>query len=141
VEDYKEISHSAGGIVVNKNRICLVREKEFEEERWFLPKGKIEKGEDSLSTAKREVWEETGLKELEIIKKLGIVKRPNIIIPEQLKIIDIFLFKTIQEQLESKEEDKEPRWFDINEAVNKLYTKEEREFVKEHEEEIGEVMK
>jgi len=34
---------------------------------WDLPKGHVEKGEKELETAKREVFEETGLNDLEII--------------------------------------------------------------------------
>ena len=35
---------------------------------WFFPKGKIEKDESKMQCAKREILEETGLKNLEIAK-------------------------------------------------------------------------
>ena len=36
---------------------------------WDFPKGAIEPGETELDTVKREVWEETGIREIEIIPR------------------------------------------------------------------------
>ncbi len=41
---------------------------------WDLPKGKIEEGETKKEAAIREVIEETGLKEVEIVEKLAVTK-------------------------------------------------------------------
>ena len=41
---------------------------------WEFPKGGIEKGEDEREALLREVKEETGLKNLKIVKKLNIIK-------------------------------------------------------------------
>lgn len=62
---YKQIE-AAGGIVRNqKDEILFI----FRLGKWDLPKGKIEKGESIREAALREIEEETGLKELEIISK------------------------------------------------------------------------
>lgn len=54
---YKYIE-AAGGVVLNtSNQILLIKRLGF----WDLPKGKIEKGEQSLSAAVREVEEECGI--------------------------------------------------------------------------------
>ncbi len=53
----KEIS--AGGVVVYRNRILLLRR--FNND-WVLPKGRKERGEELVDTALREVLEETGVK-------------------------------------------------------------------------------
>lgn len=55
---------AAGGLVFNDNREILFI---YRNKRWDLPKGKIEKGESMEEAAIREVMEETGVKDLEII--------------------------------------------------------------------------
>jgi 8-oxo-dGTP pyrophosphatase MutT (NUDIX family) len=53
-----KIIEAAGGVVFNeKNEILVIFRRDF----WDLPKGKIEKGENSEQAAIREVQEETGL--------------------------------------------------------------------------------
>ena len=93
----------------------------------------------SIETAKREIWEESGLNEIKLIKKLGVVKRPNSVIPDELKIIDLFLFTTSQEKLNSQEEHSEAKWFDMDEVIINLQTKEEKEFFERNREQIIEV--
>ena len=56
---------AAGGIVINdKNEILFI----FRNDKWDLPKGKAEKNENITQTAIREVKEETGIKDLIIVK-------------------------------------------------------------------------
>lgn len=50
---------SAGGVVVFKNTILLLRKFNGD---WVLPKGRTEKNEDIRETALREVYEESGVK-------------------------------------------------------------------------------
>ena len=58
---------AAGGIVINdKNEILFI----FRNQKWDLPKGKAEKNENITQTAMREVREETGIKDLIIVKPL-----------------------------------------------------------------------
>ncbi len=61
----KKLYHvfAAGGIVENENKELLFM---FRNGYWDLPKGHWELGESFPLTAKREVAEETGIKELEI---------------------------------------------------------------------------
>lgn len=55
------IIQAAGGLVKNeKGEILMI----FRRGKWDLPKGKLEKGEDLETCAKREVEEETGLKKV-----------------------------------------------------------------------------
>jgi len=58
---------AAGGIVINQNSEHLLI-KRFG--IWDLPKGKVETGETVKDAAVREVCEETGLKNVEIINQL-----------------------------------------------------------------------
>ncbi len=63
---------SSGGIVVKKERggmrILLIKDPY---DKWTWPKGKIDKGETLLETAMREIREEVGLKEIEVLSKIG----------------------------------------------------------------------
>ena len=58
---------AAGGKVINKKSEILFI---YRNKKWDLPKGKAEKNENIAQTAIREVEEETGIKNLSIIKPL-----------------------------------------------------------------------
>ena len=69
-------TQSAGGIVINPyGQILVVNQKS---NSWSLPKGHIDPGEDSLAAAKREIYEESGLKDLVLIHELGSYQRYRI---------------------------------------------------------------
>ena len=55
-----------GGIIIENNKVLLVYEKN--RNFWGFPKGHMEKGENEIETALREVKEEVGL-DVEIIDK------------------------------------------------------------------------
>jgi 8-oxo-dGTP pyrophosphatase MutT (NUDIX family) len=59
---------AAGGLVYNDNKEILLI---YRKNKWDLPKGKIEVHEPTNECAIREVQEETGIKELQIIEKLA----------------------------------------------------------------------
>ena len=59
---------AAGGIVQNEKKELLFI---FRLDKWDLPKGKMEKGEDAETCAVREVEEETGVTKLKLKKKAG----------------------------------------------------------------------
>jgi len=60
---------AGGGLVKNENGEILMM---FRRGKWDLPKGKLDEGETIKECAKREVEEETGLKNLEIIKPIAV---------------------------------------------------------------------
>ena len=61
------IIKAAGGVVYNdKNQLLMI----FRNERWDLPKGKLEVNENIKECAIREVEEECGVNNLEIISEL-----------------------------------------------------------------------
>lgn len=61
------VIEAAGGIVQHTDkRFLMIKRFGF----WDFPKGKIEKGEKKEQAALREVWEETGVKELRIFHDL-----------------------------------------------------------------------
>ena len=60
-----KVDFAAGGIVLDNNKILLVKNKKSEyvdnpKSFWGFPKGHMEDGETPKDTAKREVMEETG---------------------------------------------------------------------------------
>lgn len=67
VKEKIPVKKAGGGLVYNKKGEVLFI---FRNGKWDLPKGGIEKGEDIKQTALREVEEETGIKNLAIVKKL-----------------------------------------------------------------------
>ena len=64
---------TAGGIVFRRDKnngveILLIQDAK---DRWTIPKGHIEEGETAQQTAKREIGEEAGLKEVDVLGWLG----------------------------------------------------------------------
>jgi 8-oxo-dGTP pyrophosphatase MutT (NUDIX family) len=64
-----QVMTAAGGMVVNEQEQYLFIHRRG---HWDLPKGKLDEGETIEECALREIREETGLQELEIIKSLLI---------------------------------------------------------------------
>jgi ADP-ribose pyrophosphatase YjhB (NUDIX family) len=67
---------TSGGIVFRRNQktkeleILLIQDAK---NRWTIPKGHVEPGEESGATAEREIREETGLQDMEVLSWLGKV--------------------------------------------------------------------
>ncbi len=58
---------SAGAVLFYMNKTIEYLLLHYEAGHWDFPKGAIEAGESEVDTVKREVWEETGIKDIEII--------------------------------------------------------------------------
>lgn len=116
---------SAGGVVVHFSKeevmICLIRRDRYGSPVWCLPKGHIERDEDAVVAALREVYEETGLR-CEIIQKLNTIRY-------QFKVsgragycdksVTFFLMRAQNTELAPKDltEVVEARWMDFTEAL------------------------
>jgi len=87
-----KIERAAGGLIKNDKGDNLFI---FRLNRWDLPKGKIEKGESKKEAAIREVMEECGLRDVNILKKIQktyhIFKRNE---QDTLKITQWYLMET-----------------------------------------------
>lgn len=130
-----KVSESAGGVVLNKKGEVLVVNQQGNS--WSLPKGGIEKGEAVLEAAKREIYEESGIKKLEYIKELGVYQRhpmakdPKKEIKTKIKKIHIFLFKTRQEKLDPKDpHNPEAKWMAKENVADLLTHHKDKEFFK-----------
>ncbi|KAA3623119.1 MAG: NUDIX hydrolase [Bacteroidetes bacterium] len=122
INDFKghyKIIEAAGGLVQNQEgKLLLI----FRRGTWDLPKGKIDKGEDPPTAAIREVQEETGISNVEIIKPAGETwhtyrtKKGKRI----LKKTYWFLMKTSDKSLvpQTEEDIEEAVWLGVQDFLN-----------------------
>ena len=135
MEQRAKYTHSAGGVVVNKltGDVLVVAQPN---KVWSLPKGHIDKGEDPLVAAKREIFEESGVIDVSLISELGKYKRFKIgkfVKDDESEIKDIrmYLFTTDQEHLEPKDPmHEEARWVSRFEVANLLTHEKDQDFFK-----------
>lgn len=131
------LHQSAGGIVVGPDgKVVIVNQNG---DSWSLPKGHIEQGETEEEAARREIYEETGLNEFEIIKKLGSYERPTIgkggigEDKEHIKRITLFLCRTNQTELNPIDPDNpEAAWLLPEEVVAKLHHQKDKEMYRKY---------
>ena len=60
------------GIIVlnNQNKIFVGKRKDNPGNKWQMPQGGVDEGEDFITAMKRELFEETSIKNIKIIKKV-----------------------------------------------------------------------
>ena len=125
----------AGGVVLNKNKDILIVNQRGNS--WSLPKGHVESGETLLETAKREIYEESGIKNLIYISKLGNYSRYRIGLDlndcqSELKDIHIFLFETDEMNLNPVDEhNPEAKWVLPENVSGFLTHKKDKSFFEE----------
>ena len=136
-----KITESAGGLVMNlKGQVLVVNQNG---NSWSLPKGHLEAGETELQAAIREIQEETGLKSLQFIRKLGSYERHRISLkgdddPEQLKRITFFFFRTKQSRLHPTDpQNPQALWVDKNRVAGLLTHPKDKEFYRSALKEIA----
>ena len=123
---------SAGGVVLNKKKQVLVVNQKGTS--WSLPKGHIENEESPVEAAKREIYEESGINRLKLIKELGKYQRYKISLDgrddkSKMKTIFMFLFSTDQEVLKPQDpENPDAKWVNKNRVAELLTHKKDREF-------------
>jgi len=61
------------GIIIlnNKNHVFVGKRKDNPGDKWQMPQGGVEEGEDFLVAMKRELYEETSIKKIKIIKEIS----------------------------------------------------------------------
>ena len=60
------------GIVIlnNENKVFVAKRKDNPIDKWQMPQGGVDQNEDFLKAMRRELFEETGIKNIKIIKKI-----------------------------------------------------------------------
>lgn len=118
----------AGGVIINqKKEVLLVYNHETDS--WSYPKGHVKEGEDFLSTAKREIKEETNITELDLVCKLPVYERPTRQKKDTIKVMRMFLFKTKEEGTKSNTNDiADIKWIPIDEVTGYFSYREEVDF-------------
>ncbi len=61
------------GVIVlnNENKVFVGKRKDNPVDRWQMPQGGVDIGESYLSAMKRELYEETSIKNIEILKEIN----------------------------------------------------------------------
>lgn len=116
---------TAGGVVFRRDskgniQFLLIQDAK---NRWTIPKGHIEEGEESKQTAEREIREETGLQEMQILGWLGKINfRYRRIQSLVLMTTEIFLVKAKGDTDKLKPEDwmNDCKWLDSKDALEKI---------------------
>ena len=59
------------GIIIlnNKNQVFVGKRKDNPEDKWQMPQGGVEEAEDFITAMKRELYEETNIRNIKIIKR------------------------------------------------------------------------
>ena len=118
-------TRSAGGIVINKKfgKVVMVSQRG---NSWSLPKGHLEGNESDMEAAVREIQEETGLKNISFVERLGEYTRYKIgkdgrDDKSERKTLVFFLFETEELHL-CPEDEKNPvaSWMYPKDVPNKL---------------------
>ena len=118
---------TAGGVIVNaRGEVALVKNGPT---FWGFPKGHMDLGEDALSSAVREVHEETGLHEVALVKDLGSYERMGGLQMKEAKQIHMYLFSTKEETLAPIDpSNPEARWVKVDDVAQTLSNEIDREF-------------
>jgi ADP-ribose pyrophosphatase YjhB (NUDIX family) len=117
---------TSGGIVFRRNHesgkteILLIQDAK---NRWTIPKGHVEEGEDAKQTAEREIREETGLQEMKVYSWLGKVnfryRRTHTLV---LMTMHIYLVEGLgdTETLHGEDWLTDIKWLPSHDAVDKI---------------------
>ncbi len=127
-----KVTQSAGGVVLNPRGQVLVVNQNGNS--WSLPKGHLDPDEGALAAAKREIHEESGVRELVYLGDLGTYERYKIGRDatedrSERKTITLFLFRTSQTALKPLDkENPEARWVDKEKVAGLLTHAQDKEF-------------
>ncbi len=116
---------TAGGIVFRRNaqgevEFLLIQDHK---DRWTIPKGHIEEGETAQQAAKREIGEEAGLKDTEMLGWLGKIhfryRRIDklVLISQQVYLMRV---KTDGEEIQKEEWMNGIKWFSFYDAIDAI---------------------
>lgn len=114
---------TSGGIVFRRTKkgdieILLIQDSK---DRWTIPKGHIEEGETAQQTARREIGEEAGLHDVDMLGWLGKIhfryRRVDklVLITQQVYLMRV---RTSGEEIQKEDWMNGIKWFPFNEALD-----------------------
>jgi len=123
---------SAGAIVFIKEKEPIYLLLQYEAKHWDFPKGNIEEGETDIETVKREIEEETGITDIEIVKDFKEKIQYYFKFKGELinKIVVFYLAKTKTKEVKLSFEHIGSIWLTYKEAMEKLTFKNAKEILK-----------
>lgn len=112
--------HSAGAVVYREeNEDFKFLILKYKLRHWDFPKGNVEKEESEIETVKREIAEETGIEQIEIIdgfkEEIGYYYRSKGSLI--YKTVNYYLAKTDQKDIRLSYEHEDYAWVTIDEAL------------------------
>lgn len=116
---------TSGGIIFRHDKksdveILLIQDGK---DRWTIPKGHIEEGETAQQAAQREIFEEAGLSDVEVLGWLGKIHfRYRRIDKLVLMTTQIYLVRASSNTDEIKKEEwmNDIKWFQFNDALEAI---------------------
>ena len=117
------MEHSCGFVLfrqVGKNRYYLLMH--YKAGHWDFPKGHVEEGETQVQTARRELEEETGIRDVQIIPGFKFeysyeFGKPN---SKKSKMVTFMIAKTAQTRTKLSHEHVGARWVPYKRAIRML---------------------
>ena len=114
---------TAGGIIFRRNEkgdveILLIQDHK---DRWTIPKGHIEEGETAQEAARREIGEEAGLHDIDMLGWLGKIHfryrriEKLVLITQQVYLMRV---KTDGNEIQKEDWMNGIKWFPFNEALD-----------------------
>ena len=133
-----KVDFAAGGIVIDSNKVLLVRNRKSEyvddpKSFWGFPKGHMEEGETPKDAAKREVSEETGfIVELSDEKPLAESRYEILVNKEKVKKTVWFFKMNVVKAFDSEPDDEieEVALVDYETAIDLLTHPEDKKILK-----------
>jgi len=135
-----ERQKSAGGIIYYLNErhlpVYLFLQNTLKKTYWEFPKGKIESNEEIEKTVKREVFEETGLKEIFLLKGFKYVLRwyyrfEGKTISKEAVYLIARIRENQKQEVRISEEHQKFEFMDFETAMQKLNIKANKEMLQE----------
>jgi 8-oxo-dGTP pyrophosphatase MutT (NUDIX family) len=141
----KEFSYGAVVYKIEKRKLLFLLVRSARSGNWGFPKGHSEKGETPAETAKREIFEETGISEIEFAE--GFQKQDVYLIEGSLpqtkgkiteKSSSYFLALALTEaEKKADDEIEDLKWLDFAAALEKLSFENQKETLKQAYKRLG----
>ena len=124
---------SVGAIVFRKEKEPIYLLLHYEAKHWDFPKGNVEAGETDVETVKREIKEETGIKDIEIVRDFKEKIHYYYKLKKELisKDVVFYLAKTKTAQIKLSFEHIGSKWLPYKKAIEQLTFKNAKEILKQ----------